>query len=128
MLAQTIPHDLLTSLRLACVALDSRKAESVKIFDVRGISPVTDFLIIASGNSPPHLKALRNAVTEEIRDRSVRGRGAPDELDSGWIVIDAFDLIIHLFTEEQRAYYRLEGLYRDANKLEIEEILGSTPS
>ena len=88
------------------------------MLDVTGLSPVTDYYLIATGTSAPHLKALTHEVEKQLAARGVhcfRRAGTPE---SGWIVADYLDFVIHLFTEEQRARYQLERLWNDAKVVE----------
>lgn len=114
-----LPPDLHIALGLIIQALDDKKAESIRLLDVRNISTITDFLIIANGNSNPHLKALRGAAEAAIKEAKQAVIGADITQDSGWLVIDAFDIMVHLFTEEMREHYRLEQLWRDAPDINI---------
>ena len=87
------------------------------ILDVRGLSAVADLLLVATGNNGPHLKALTQAVEEALSaagSGKFRRSGTPD---SGWIVSDHLDVVVHLFTREKRAYYALEALWNDAPRL-----------
>ena len=100
---------------MSCVreALLSKKAANIVVFDVRKTSPVTDYYMIASGATAPQLKAMVGAVTKEIKETGVgrpRISGAPDD---GWMVVDLFDVVIHIFQEEMRAYYSIEELWAD---------------
>ncbi|MEO0795948.1 MAG: ribosome silencing factor [Verrucomicrobiota bacterium] len=105
-----------------CEALDDKKALDLKILDVRGISTVTDYLIIATGNSQPHLKALRGAVEQSLKESKASVLGAESGQDSGWQVVDAFDFMVHLFTEDMRDNYRLEQLWKDATEIALEDL------
>jgi ribosome-associated protein len=92
----------------------AKKAEHVTLLDVTGISPVTDFYIIATGTSPPHLKALADELEKSLGAAGAacyRRAGTPD---SGWIVADYLDFVVHIFTQEQRDHYQLERLWNDA--------------
>jgi len=104
---------------LCCEALDDKKALDLKILDVRGISSITDYLVLASGNSQPHLKALRGAVEKALKDARAQIVGAETGEDSGWQVVDAFDFMVHLFTPEMRDNYRLESLWKDAAEVPL---------
>jgi len=111
------------AIQAVCRALLDKKALEVRVLDVSAGSSITDTMIVASGTSEPHLRALRIAVDEAlttVRARALRQESAPE---SGWTVIDAFDLIVHLLTEEQRERYRLEHLWRDAVELDLAEVL-----
>lgn len=99
-------------------ALDNKKAEALRVLYVGNVSSVTDYFVIATGTSNPHLKALSKAALEAIEaggDEAV-ATGVGDE--SGWVVVDAFDFMIHLFTGETRAYFNLEGLWKDGTLIE----------
>lgn len=111
----------LSSLDLALAAraaLLEKKGSDVTILDMRGLSDVTDFYVIATGTSHPHLKALWNEcehVLHAHRGRAYRHAGKPE---SGWLVADYWDVVVHIFSEEARGYYALENLWRDAKPVE----------
>ncbi|MBO7721916.1 MAG: ribosome silencing factor [Kiritimatiellae bacterium] len=83
--------------------LEDAKAENVRVYDVRGKSGLTDFFVVATGAAAPHLKAL-----VRLLPKAYRLSGAPE---SGWIVADYFDVVVHVFSAEARAYYALEKLW-----------------
>lgn len=94
--------------------LDGKKGEELVVLDVRGLSSVTDYYVIATGSSPPHLRALAETLDMELKRDGVpcyRQSGAPD---SGWVVLDYVDVVVHLFAPEQRRYYDIERLWADA--------------
>ncbi|MGC9452477.1 MAG: ribosome silencing factor [Oceanipulchritudo sp.] len=102
-----------------CVeALDQKKAEQLRVLYVGDISSITDYFIIATGTSNPHLKALSRAVLDTLdadgMDAVVSGAGD----QSGWVVVDAYDFMVHIFTAETRAYFNLEGLWKDGTLIE----------
>ena len=107
----------LTSLDLAKAArtaLDDKKGGDIVILDVRGISDVIDFYVVAIGNNNPHLKALMaecKRMLEDHRGRAHRHAGKPE---SGWLVADYWDVVVHVFSEDARRYYAFENLWRDA--------------
>ena len=84
-------------------ALEDAKAADVKVYDVRGVSGFTDFFVVATGVAAPHLKALAKALP-----KAHRLSGDPE---SGWIVADFIDVVVHVFSAEARAYYALEKLW-----------------
>lgn len=91
--------------------MEDRKAENLKVFDVTGKSTLADIIIVASGNSSPHLKALAGTVQREMKkagDNSVRVSG---DSESAWIVLDLYDVIVHLFLPDAREYYDIESLW-----------------
>lgn len=83
--------------------LADNKAADVKVYDVRGKSGFTDFFVVATGAAAPHLKAL---VRELPKAHRISG-----DPDSGWIVADYIDVVVHVFSAEARAYYALEKLW-----------------
>ena len=85
-------------------ALEDSKALDVKTYDVRGVSGFTDFFVVATGAAAPHLKALVKALPKG----AYRVSGDPE---SGWIVADYVDVVVHVFSPEARAYYALEKLW-----------------
>ncbi len=92
-------------------ALEDRKGENVKIYDVRGKSSLADFFVVATGTAAPHLKALvaeTQSVMKEAGIASYRTSGDPE---SGWIVVDYVDVVAHVFSPEARAYYALEKIW-----------------
>ena len=84
------------------------------MLDVREKSSITDYMILATGTSDPHLKAMKAALSEVFEDMDVRLLSKDREVGSGWIVMDAFDFVIQLQTKEMRDFYRLEQLWKDA--------------
>jgi ribosome-associated protein len=103
-------------LALLCRKLaDNRKAEDLVVLDVRELSTVTDYFVIASGTSEPHLRAIVDEITDELREEhDVRPRAIDGTLHTAWIVLDFFDVIVHVMRKEVRERYDLETLWGDA--------------
>ena len=94
---------------------DNKKAEDIVILDVRKISSVTDFFVIASGTSEPHLRAIVEEITGKVRDESgQRPRAVDGTAHGAWVVLDFFDVIVHVMRQDVRERYDLEGLWGDA--------------
>ena len=110
-------------LALCCKALDDTKAANIVALDVRGKSTITNYLILASALAEPHLRALKRDLDKALRDQKVKILGIDEGQDSGWSVVDSFDVMIHLFTPETRENYKLEALWKDAARLDIEDLL-----
>jgi ribosome-associated protein len=113
--------EAIQQIKLCCTALWGGKAENLKILDLNGMSSVTDFFVIASGMSEPHLRALRRAIEGTLRENSIGVHGIEAETGTGWMVIDAFDFMVHLFLPEVRDRYRLESLWKDALEIKVEK-------
>ena len=106
-------------LALLCRELaDNRKAEDIVILDVRKLSSVTDFFVVASGTSEPHLRAILDEVTENLRqDHDLRPRAVDGSPHGAWVVLDYFDVIVHVMRADVRDRYDLESLWGDAPRL-----------
>jgi len=93
----------------------NKKAENIAVLDVRKLSSVTDFFVIATGTSQPHLRAIVEEITSKLRDEHDLRPARTDGMISGdWVVMDYFDVIVHVMHTEARARYDLEGLWGDA--------------
>ncbi len=106
-------------LALLCRELaDNRKAEDLLVLDVREISSITDYFVIASGSSEPHLRAISEEITEKLkRDHDVAPRALDGSLQGGWVVLDFFDVIVHIMRNDVRQRYDLETLWGDAARV-----------
>jgi len=109
-------------LKACFTALDDTKAENICALDVSGQSSITNFLILASANSEPHMRALKRDLDKTLKERKVKIIGTDVGKESGWSVVDAFDVMIHLFTREMRDTYDLESLWKDAKKIDFSQI------
>lgn len=108
-------------LALLCRELaDNKKAENIVVLDVQKLSTVTDYFIIASGTSSPHLRAIVNEITDKLRaDHELRSRAVDGNMNGDWVVLDYFDVIIHVMRAEVRERYDLEGLWSDAPQISL---------
>ncbi|HLP78427.1 MAG TPA: ribosome silencing factor [Candidatus Paceibacterota bacterium] len=106
-------------LALLCRELaDNKKAENISILDVRELSSVTDFFVIASGSSEPHLRAITDEITDGLRkEHDLRPRAVDGALQTAWIVLDYFDVIVHVMRQDVREKYDLETLWGDAPRV-----------
>ena len=100
--------------------LDDRQAEDIRIVDLQGVSSLTDAVVVASATSTPHLRALESEVAKRVREHcdndSARISGDPE---SAWIVMDYFNVIVHLFLPEAREYYDIESLWKEGKSLPV---------
>jgi ribosome-associated protein len=94
---------------------DNKKAEHLLVLDVRKLSSVTDYFVIVSGSSAPHLRAIVNEISDQLREEyDLRSRAVDGNLNGDWVVLDYFDVIVHVMRTEVRERYDLEGLWGDA--------------
>jgi ribosome-associated protein len=113
----------LTLLKMLVRALDGKKAEDLRVLEVRAQSSITDYLVLATGTSEPHLRALRIEMEKVLDSAGARIVGVESRPGSGWTVFDAFDIMVHLFTAENREKYRLDLLWRDAIDIPVAGLL-----
>ena len=118
----SLPSSVLAQ-RAAQVCLEY-KANDVVILDLRGVSDMTDFFVIASGTSDTHVRALGEHVLEELK-RDGAGGGAVahhvEGLTQGrWVLLDYVDFVVHLFHPTLRGFYQLERLWSDAALIPVE--------
>ena len=97
---------------------DNKKAENLVVLDVRKLSSVTDYFVIATGTSQPHLRAIVEEIHSKLRDEYDLRPNRTDGMASGsWVVLDYFDVIVHVMHTDTRKHYDLEGLWGDARPL-----------
>ena len=108
-----------TAQRAARAALD-KKAVDLTVLDVQGVSSVTDNFLVCSGKSTPHLRTIIDAIRTELKADGVRPLHAEGRPESGWVLLDYGDVLVHVFLEDTRAYYALERLWGDAPSVPIE--------
>ncbi|MBA2428346.1 MAG: ribosome silencing factor [Thermoleophilaceae bacterium] len=100
--------------RLAALASD-RKAADIRVIDVRELVGYTDFLVVCSGNTERQTKAIHDAVYQTVKDElGLLPRRVAGEREARWILLDYLDCVVHIFTPEARAFYRLEQLWGEA--------------
>jgi ribosome-associated protein len=106
-------------LALLCRSLaENKKAENIVVLDVRKLSSITDYFVIASGTSEPHLRAIKNEITDKLcEDHDLRPRAIEGDSQTPWQVLDFFDVIVHVMRDDIRQKYDLEGLWGDAPQL-----------
>ena len=114
--------ELRKNLRTACEALLDKKAMDLKLLYFGDTSPLTDCFVIATGTSDPHLKALRDNLEKTLKDHKIELFSRDRFQPSGWLVLDAIDFVVHLFSKEQRENYALENLWKDARNLKAEDL------
>ena len=98
-------------------ALEDKKGEDILLLDLKDIASFTDYFVLCNGTSDRMLDALANAVVDNMREQyKKRGRKEGQARD-GWLVVDYGDVVVHLFSPDQRAYYQLEELWSEGKVL-----------
>jgi ribosome-associated protein len=105
--------------RAARAALE-KKAIDLTVLDVQGVSSVTDYFLVCSGRSAPHVKTIADAIRERLKEDGVRPLHAEGQAESGWVLLDYGDVLMHVFLEDTRAYYALERLWGDAPSVPVD--------
>lgn len=102
-------------LALLCRELaENKKAENIVVLDMRGISSITDYFVIASGTSEPHLRAIADEISDKLWEEHDLKPRVDGNFQAAWLVLDFFDVIVHIMRADAREHYNLEGLWRDA--------------
>ena len=105
--------------KLAVAALEDRKAEDVTVIDISEISPIADYFIIANGTNQNQLQAMRDAADEALYKAGVKVQQIEGNQSSTWILMDYGDIIIHIFSKEDRLFYDLERTWRDGKVVDV---------
>jgi ribosome-associated protein len=105
-------------LALLCRELaDNKKADDLVVLDLRKLSSVTDFFVIATGTSEPHLRAIIDEITDGVKKKFELRPRIEGRIQTAWIVLDYFDVIVHVMRTDVRERYDLEGLWGDAPRV-----------
>lgn len=105
----------ITVARKIATALDDQKALDIRVVDVSGNTSIADVMIIASGRSDRHLRALADTAADTARRNKLRVLGMEGERAGEWVLVDIGDIIVHLMHPTARAYYQLEKLWGDGS-------------
>lgn len=105
--------------RAARAALDKRATDLV-VLDVRGVSSVADYFLLCSATSATHVETISDAIRAELKREGIRPLHAEGVAESGWVLLDYGDVLVHVFLEDTRAYYALERLWGDAPAVPVE--------
>lgn len=107
-------------LKLVCEALDDARGRDIETLDVRPLTSVTDHMVIASGTSARHVRALVEHVVEAARAGGVRPMGIEGEEGAEWVLVDLGDVVVHVMSPESRRFYDLEGLWSESLAEQLE--------
>ncbi len=105
--------------RVAAGAAEEKKAKDVKAIDIRGLSAVTDYMIIATGNSDTNVRAIAEGVREKLLKKSERPFSVEGLQEGSWVLLDYVDFVVHVFHYEKRLYFGLEELWADAKPVPV---------
>ncbi len=110
--------------RLCANYADDKKAESIVVLDLRGLSPVSDFFVICTANSNPQLRAVRDEVVEQMRIKhDLKPIFSDGTYESQWLIINFPNVLVHILSPEKREFYALEELWGDAPEITWEQVI-----
>lgn len=108
--------------KLAVSALEDKKAEDVKVIDIREVSVIADYFIIASGMNKNQVQALVDNVEETLGRAGHTPKQVEGYQSANWILLDYGDIIVHIFDAENRLFYDLERIWRDGKQVDVNEL------
>ena len=111
--------ETLEIVKTAVEALRDKKAEDVTVIDITGVSSIADYFIIANGNNQNQLTAMQYAGYEALYKAGLHAKQIEGNNKSTWILMDYEDIIVHLFSKEDRLFYDLERIWRDGKIIEM---------
>ena len=113
---------ILAAVKAAYNAIADKMGEAIVVLDIREVSIISEYFIIASANNSNQLKAITDHVQEKLSEQGIRTRHIEGVQSARWILIDFGSIIVHLFCKEEREYYRLEKLWGDAAQIFPDEL------
>lgn len=108
----------------ARIAQDT-KAEDLVVLDVSGLASFTDYFVIMSGRSTRHVQGLAEAIAGELHAKRVTNQHSEGLREGLWVLLDFGDVVAHVFYHENRGFYNLEGLWHDAPKIDLDDLLAN---
>lgn len=106
---------------LAIKALEDKKGNDIQVIDIRDVSVIADYFIIASGTNTNQVQSLADNVEETLGRAGYEPRQTEGHNSASWILMDYNDIIVHIFSEEDRLFYDLERIWRDGKMVDIQE-------
>ncbi|MEK4564486.1 ribosome silencing factor [Alkalihalobacillus sp. FSL R5-0424] len=111
-------------LSLAINTVDDKRAEQIVAMDMRGISPIADYVVVCHGNSEKQVQAIAFELKKVVQEKGIEIQRLEGYDQARWVLLDLGDVVVHVFHKEDRLYYNLEKLWGDAPTIEIEKVLG----
>lgn len=111
--------DSIDLVKCAVKALEDKKAEDIRVLDIREVSILADYFIIANGTNNSQIQALVDNVQEKLEKEGYALKAVEGNRIASWVLLDYYDVIIHIFSKEDRLFYDLEHIWRDGKLLEL---------
>lgn len=100
--------------RLAVEAASDKQADNIVMLDTKQVCSFADYFVICSGDSPRQIEAIRQEIRDKLKRDDIMLFHIEGAADSGWILLDLGDVVVHIFSPDQRNYYRLDDLWHEA--------------
>lgn len=108
--------------KLAYEALDEKKGEDIQIIEIKDISIIADYFIIANGSNSPQVDALVDSVKDKLGRNGFEPKRIEGVRSASWILLDYGDVVVHVFSKEDRLFYNLERIWRDGKTVNREQL------
>ncbi len=108
---------------LTAKAISSKKGLNIKLIEIGDISSLADYMVIATGTSSTHVKAIADEVEYQLDEAGISVSHIEGYRSNSWILLDYVDVIVHIFSDEAREFYDLERLWQDGNEIDISDIV-----
>ena len=109
-------------LKTAYEAISDNKGENTRIIDISNVSVIADYFIVTNGSNVNQVQAIADSVEEKLLEAGVKLQQVEGNNNSGWILMDFGDVIVHVFSKEERFFYDLERIWSDGTNIEIEDL------
>jgi len=105
--------------KMVAAAAEDKKAKDTVILKLSKLTLITDYFVITSGDSKPQLKAISNFIMRKLKENKIKLLHYEGKPETGWILLDYNDVIVHIFSKEKREFYDLEYIWQEANKVRL---------
>ncbi len=112
-------NEILNKVNIIVKAIDDKKGEDIKVLDISKISVLADYFVIATVDNKQQMKAIRDNVEEAMMKDKSYAKSIEGDNESGWVLIDFKDIVVHLFDRDSRSFFDLERIWKDADIVEI---------
>ncbi len=108
--------------KIAVKALEEKKGSEISVIDISEVSVIADYFVIASGSNINQVQALVDSVEDEMAKNGITECNKEGNSSSTWILLDFKDIIVHVFSTDDRMFYNLERIWRDGHQIEVSEL------